>query len=289
MDDRGPFVATASERGNLFATLGTTREGWLRLRVVVDGGRSGDAHVVDRLGPGHSVRLQFDVLAHGAPESSIEELSSAGPFASFALRDGHRIGLDVRHAACAGTRLSHPDGGGLTVMLGTIPRDHARVHVMAGNDREAWQWQLPDLYSGDAIAFDIVQTTWSSPYPNVAIHPDAEAETFLGQLAQRALPIARGIEWFEGLSTAQQRGVLEALVDQAAGAQESDADAALEPSGLPAEWAPRVAVATGPIGARLATLMALPTGESTRVFRFLIALVAELERADSGSRRARHE
>lgn len=276
VDDHGPFVATG-ERGDIVATLSTTSDGWLRLRVTVGADQSGDAHVVERLGPGHRIRFQFDILGPDACESSIERLPTAGALGSpAALRDGHRLGLDVHHPRHEGTRLSHPDDGGFTLMLGALPRDHARVFVMAGNDHEAWQWQLPDLYSGDAIAFDVVETTWTSPYPNVQIHPDAAAEILVHRLAQRLLPIAEGVEWFEGLSAAEQRGVLSALVSFAsdAAAEESDADAALESSGLPAELAPGVALGTGSIFARLSKLMQLPKEENTRVFRLLIKVLA---------------
>ncbi len=52
-------------------------------------------------------------------------------------------------------------------MLANIPRDHARCWISAGNEIEEWTWQLDDLYAGDWIEFQIVETDWCDPFPNV--------------------------------------------------------------------------------------------------------------------------
>ena len=50
------------------------------------------------------------------------------------------------------------------------PSEH---HKRAGRTREAenederWNWQLDDLYDGDSIELEIVETNWNTPFPRV--------------------------------------------------------------------------------------------------------------------------
>jgi hypothetical protein len=169
-NNQGPFVATSPTRAELFFELSTTDAGWLKLVVHVGPIDDPLEYVLERVGPGDRLRFQYDILSEPL-EASIEQLPSAArEDGTLCLGAGKRIGLDVIEAPAPwdedlrGERLSHPEGGGFQLVLGTIPRDHARVFLMAGNEKERWNWQLPDLHSGNALAIEVVETTWCSDF-----------------------------------------------------------------------------------------------------------------------------
>lgn len=173
-NDQGPFVATSPTRAQLGFELSTTDAGWLKLVVHVGPIDRALEYILERVGPGDRLRFQYNIISEPL-EASIEQLASAArKHDSLHLREGHRIGLDVKEAPARwdhdlrGVRLSHPEGGGLQLLLGTTPKDHARVFVMAFNERERWQWQLPDLHSGEALAIEVVETTWCTDFYDVS-------------------------------------------------------------------------------------------------------------------------
>lgn len=50
-------------------------------------------------------------------------------------------------------------------MVGNIPRSHMRAHIMSGNDKESWQWQLPDVSEGQTISFRMIEAKAGSGIP----------------------------------------------------------------------------------------------------------------------------
>jgi hypothetical protein len=137
-NNQGPFVAASPKRAQLYLELSSTNAGWLKLVVHV----GPTEYVMERIGPGDRLRFQYELLSEPL-KSSIEQLASAARQEALCLRDGHRISLDVKEAPTPwderlrGVRLSHPEGGEFRLLLGTIPKDHARVFLIAPNGRES--------------------------------------------------------------------------------------------------------------------------------------------------------
>ena len=121
--------------------------------------------------PGDRVRFTYRVpsdLVGTAP--SLESLVKAGAPPA----PGHRFGIDLRRGELPLVRLSHPPGGSFDFMLGNLPRDHARCFVLAGNSHERWRWQLVDLYDGDSLSLEIVETDWNTTFPHIEPVPPSE-------------------------------------------------------------------------------------------------------------------
>ena len=70
------------------------------------------------------------------------------------LIDGKPIGVYVP-----------PEGESFAAMVGNIPREYMRAHIMSGTDKESWQWQLPDIRPGQVISFRMVEAPVGSGIP----------------------------------------------------------------------------------------------------------------------------
>ena len=70
------------------------------------------------------------------------------------LIDGEQIGVYVP-----------PDGASFVARVGNIPRKYMRAHIMTGTDEESWQWQLPDIKTGQAISFRLIEAPVGSGIP----------------------------------------------------------------------------------------------------------------------------
>jgi hypothetical protein len=193
-NNKGPFVATSATRGQLYLELSTTDAGWLELVVQVGPLDDQLEYVLERVGPGDTLRFQYDLLSRHS-DASIEQLARAARKDDpLSLQQGHRIGLDVNEAPAPwnkrlrGVRLSHPEGGGFHLLLGTIPQNHARVFLMAANERERWSWQLPDLYSGQALGVEVVETTWCSDFLDVSPQDPNDDRLALEMLFRTSTP-----------------------------------------------------------------------------------------------------
>jgi len=172
-NEHGRFTAVALEHEFLSVDLYNSTEGFLYLAIKVFQERDPKwQYWVKTIKPGDRLRYTYDGQStdDGRSIDKIEELNRLDE--TYQLPDGNlRLGLDVRFMKPDGrpetVRLSHPKDGGFKVMLANAPRDHARVWVMAGNETELWTWQLEDLYAGDWIEFEVVETDWCDPFPKV--------------------------------------------------------------------------------------------------------------------------
>ena len=172
-NDHGCFTAAAPETEFLSVDLYTSTEGFIYLGVKVCQDRAVRwQYWIKTIKPGDRLKFKYDGKNddHGKSIDKIEELNR--PDEIYTLPDGSlRLGLDVHFMKSDDrpetVRLSHPKDGGFTVMLANIPRDHARVWAIAGNETEVWSWQLEDLYPNDWIEFTVVETDWCDPFPNV--------------------------------------------------------------------------------------------------------------------------
>jgi len=70
------------------------------------------------------------------------------------LINGKRVGVYVP-----------PEGTTFGAMVGNIPRKYMRAHIMAINDMESWQWQLPDIRPGQLISFRQIRAPIGSGVP----------------------------------------------------------------------------------------------------------------------------
>ena len=76
------------------------------------------------------------------------------------LIDGKRVGIYVP-----------PEDASFGAMVGNIPRRYMRAHIMASNDAESWQWQLPDIKPGQVISFRQVKAPLGSGVPPQFVRP----------------------------------------------------------------------------------------------------------------------
>ena len=116
--------------------------------------------------PGDRLKLTYDGPSVDSGTSIDKIEIHDEPSNSFTLKKGCRIGFDIT-VGDEKRRLSHPEGGGMSIMISNVPSDHARFAVNAGNDEENWNWQQEDLYAGDSVDIEIVETDWCDPYPKV--------------------------------------------------------------------------------------------------------------------------
>src|SRR5258708_666711 len=79
--------------------------------------------------------------------------------------DGKVIGLFVP-----------PRGSTFAAMIGNIPRRYMRAQIMSGNETESWQWQLPDVKSGQQISFRMVEAKKGSGTPPHFVRPRQPTE-----------------------------------------------------------------------------------------------------------------
>jgi hypothetical protein len=76
------------------------------------------------------------------------------------LVNGKRVGVYVP-----------PEGASFGAMVGNIPRKYMRAHIMASNDAESWQWQLPDIKPGQLISFRQISAPLGSGVPPQFVRP----------------------------------------------------------------------------------------------------------------------
>lgn len=58
-----------------------------------------------------------------------------------------------------------PNGEPFCAMIGNIPKMYMRAQVLASNDVEQWQWQLPDVQEGQVISFRMIEANRDSAVP----------------------------------------------------------------------------------------------------------------------------
>ncbi len=138
----------------------------MRVSVKTDSGEEAD-YWLKTIKPGDRLKFSYAVNTESADSTVAAIEGFARKEETYTITPGLRIGLDVARKDGSKPRLSHPPDGGFDFMLGNIPRDHARCFVMAENEEERWNWQLDDLYDGDSIELEIVETDWNTPFPRV--------------------------------------------------------------------------------------------------------------------------
>jgi hypothetical protein len=142
--------------------LYTTDTELLCLNIIVKthGGRI--RHVLDRIQPGDELRFRFlrvdAVAVDDAEPSTMEKLPAQSRVdESFMLQPGSRVGLDVTFSSGETVRISHPEGGGFSFMMGNVPLVYARAFVMAGNENESCHRQFPNIFPDEAISLRVVE------------------------------------------------------------------------------------------------------------------------------------
>ncbi|MFL6624675.1 MAG: hypothetical protein ACJ8NR_18950 [Sulfurifustis sp.] len=58
-----------------------------------------------------------------------------------------------------------PEGASISAMVANVPMNYMRAQLLTGNDKENWQWQLPDVKEGDLIAFRLVDASGRTGVP----------------------------------------------------------------------------------------------------------------------------
>ncbi len=163
---QGPFTAVSEFRTGFSLTLGThTGMDFFTFSVNIAIDKNTTKHYRLRsVLPGDRFRITYDGpnVDTGTTINHIESLDRIEP--EFRILEGMRLGFDIIEGE-ERIRLSHPKGGGMSLMLSNVPLDHARVAVSAGNDDESWSWQQKDLYAGDSLEIVIVSTDWTDAYP----------------------------------------------------------------------------------------------------------------------------
>ncbi len=163
-----PFTALSSERGGLGVHLYNSDEGYVHLHVMVRRGNDQKAdYWLKTIKPGDILRFTYCRASADTSDTISEIEACSAPNGRYELSLGCRIGFEVQSEKREKVRLSHPPEGGFDFMLANIPLNHARCSVMADNETESWNWQLDDLYDGDSIQLDFVETTWNTPFPRV--------------------------------------------------------------------------------------------------------------------------
>jgi len=163
----GPFTAVSSERAGISVTLGThALTGALGLYINYRIDRNTTKHyVLNYLQPGDRLKLTYDGpnVDGGASIDQIEEHDRPVPYQ---LPKGLRFGFEVIKCEKR-ARLSHSEGGGLSVSIANVPLDHARVWTVAGYVHDNWSCQHKHLYAGDSFEIEVVETDWCDTSPDV--------------------------------------------------------------------------------------------------------------------------
>jgi hypothetical protein len=167
----GPFTAVSLEPGWLSIELYNSSDGFVHLDLKIwEGKEVRWKYSLETVKPGDRLKFSYDTPNndHGTSVDKIVSLNRTGEAAK-RLTGRNRLGLDtISSYRPEPARLSYPENGGFSLMLANIPRDHARCWISAGNEAEEWTWQLDDLYAGDWIEFQIVETDWCDAFPNVS-------------------------------------------------------------------------------------------------------------------------
>jgi hypothetical protein len=50
-----------------------------------------------------------------------------------------------------------PDDKPFSAMIANVPKTYMRAQILASNDLEHWQWQLPDVQEGQVISFRMIE------------------------------------------------------------------------------------------------------------------------------------
>lgn len=161
------YTALSAERGGLSVHLYTSDVGFLHLRVTVKTGSDQKQDFWLRtVKPPDRITFTYAKAQPADVDSMAGIEGLARDNEAYQTPAGKHLGFDVAlgedHA-----RLSHPKNGGFDFMLSNVPLDHARCFVMAGNEEEDWNWQLPDLQFGESIKLELVETDWCSEFPRV--------------------------------------------------------------------------------------------------------------------------
>jgi hypothetical protein len=158
-------VSCSSKRAGISLHLYTSKYDTLHLRITCKIDDTKYDRFLKTILPGDKFYLKYSE-AFEQSLSNISEIESyERDVEKHQLRSGKRYGIDFYRNDGYKVRCSHPDNGGFSFMLGNIPRDHARTFLMAGNDIVQWHWQLADLYFGDTLKFEIVETDWWDEAP----------------------------------------------------------------------------------------------------------------------------
>ncbi len=172
-NDQGPFTALA-EPGGLNVHLYNSIEGYVYMGVSVKRSEADSQdYWVKTIRPGDRIEFTYSYATQAVSDNIAEIEGIARKNETYAVPAGLRIGFDFQSARRGKVRLSHPPQGGFSFILGNIPSDHARCFVMAENEEEGWNWQLDDLYDGDWVKLEFVETSWNTPFPRVAKHNSA--------------------------------------------------------------------------------------------------------------------
>ena len=72
-----------------------------------------------------------------------------------------------------------PVGGSFSAMLANVPQTYMRAFVTAGDGRETWRWQLPDIKEGERLSFRMIDapsgTTGVKPHEVQIVPPKERA------------------------------------------------------------------------------------------------------------------
>jgi hypothetical protein len=164
----GPFTAVSELRGGLWLNLVTRID---MDAVFLSVSFKTDKHTtknyrLEHLLPGDRLKFTYDgpSLDSGTSIDKIEEHDR--PVPKFSLPKGFCLGIDVNSGGVR-KRLVPPEGGGFNLMLANVPLDHSRVWVSVGDDSEASNHQLDDLYAGDSVEIEIIEVDNCDAFPNV--------------------------------------------------------------------------------------------------------------------------
>ncbi len=165
-NDKGPFTAIPLDRVGPSLHMYNSTEDFIHLCISEKLGHTDD-YWLKTIKPGDRLKFSYSQ----APENTESTISAIENYArsgeTYSVSSGLRIGFDMMIPGKPKVRLSHPDDGGFSLIVGTVPRDHARCFCMAGNEVEKWNWQLVDLYDGDEVDLEIVETEWNTPFPQI--------------------------------------------------------------------------------------------------------------------------
>ena len=169
-NDERPLYCFSSKSAGICAHLFTARHNLLSLSVTVKEPAQERSYLIKGILPGDTLRFRYLQEAIRKPQTIRTLKSFSRNVSGFKLKMGCRRGLDIRLKTGGKWRVSHPDNGGFSFMLGNVPNTHARAFVMAWNEKEGWHWQLDDLYPGDDIRLRVVETKWCDEPPSIKRH-----------------------------------------------------------------------------------------------------------------------
>jgi len=69
-----------------------------------------------------------------------------------------------------------PEGGHFFAALANIPGTYMRAQIMSGDERESWQWQLPDIQEGQTVSYRMIEAATGSGIPPHIVEPRTPEE-----------------------------------------------------------------------------------------------------------------